>query len=80
MILGNYLVGKRKTLDFNKPENDLFRKDNIKLRNKILDISYTEWKAQGFSKGTLHYLKKNARSEKPFSVNAHVRERLKAFK
>jgi len=27
-------------------------------------------------KGTLHYTKKNAEADKPFSLNAHVKERL----
>jgi hypothetical protein len=31
---------------------------------------------QGFSKGTLHYMKKNAESDRPFSLNKHVKERL----
>ncbi|WYM91445.1 hypothetical protein V7O66_06645 [Methanolobus sp. ZRKC3] len=30
----------------------------------------------GFLKGTLHYMKQNAKSDKPFTLNAHVRERL----
>ena len=30
----------------------------------------------GFSKGTLHYMKQNAKSETPFTLNAHVKERL----
>ncbi|OPY19623.1 MAG: hypothetical protein A4E23_01166 [Methanomethylovorans sp. PtaU1.Bin073] len=29
----------------------------------------------GFSKGTLHYLEQNAKGDKPFTLNAHVRER-----
>ena len=31
---------------------------------------------RGFSKGTLHYMKKNAECEKPFTLNKHVRERV----
>ncbi|WP_363321799.1 hypothetical protein [Methanohalophilus sp.] len=49
------------------------------MRQKILDIPYSEWEKMGFSKGTLHYMKKNAEANKPFSLNAHVRERLKAW-
>jgi len=30
----------------------------------------------GYSKGTLHYMKKNAESNKPFTLNKHVRERV----
>ncbi len=32
-----------------------------------------------FSKGTLHYMKQNARRDKPFTLNAHVKERLKTW-
>jgi hypothetical protein len=42
----------------------------------ILSIPYAQWKKRGFSKGTLHYMKKNAESDKPFTLNKHVRERL----
>jgi hypothetical protein len=30
----------------------------------------------GFSKGTLRYMKQNAKSDKPFTLKAHVRKRL----
>jgi CRISPR-associated protein Cas1 len=39
-------------------------------------IPNTQWKKHGYSKVTLNYMKKNAESEKPFSLNNHVRERL----
>jgi len=34
----------------------------------------------GFSKGTLHYMKQNAKADKPFTLNADVRERLEMWK
>ncbi|WP_406661486.1 hypothetical protein V7O66_02920 [Methanolobus sp. ZRKC3] len=55
------------------------RDDTDLLRKKIIDMSYTEWKKMGFSKGTLHYMKQNARCEMPFTLNAHVRERLEKW-
>jgi CRISPR-associated protein Cas1 len=58
--LAQYLVEKRKTIDFSKPEFTLDRQDSDDIRQKILSISYTEWKNLGFSKGTLHYMKQNA--------------------
>ena len=42
----------------------------------ILSIPYAQWKKRGFSKGTLHYMKKNAESDKPFTLNKHVITRL----
>lgn len=38
--------------------------------------AYTEWEKMGFSKGTLYCMKQNAKSEKPFTLNTHVKERL----
>jgi CRISPR-associated protein Cas1 len=49
------------------------------MRQKILSISYADWKKMGFSKGTLHYLKKNAERNEPFTMNRHVRERLERW-
>lgn len=53
--------------------------DSDEMRRKILAILYAEWKKMGFSKGTLFYLKKNARDGKPFTMNKHVRERLEQW-
>jgi CRISPR-associated protein Cas1 len=33
----------------------------------------------GFSKGTLHYMKQNTKSDKLFMLNSHVLERVKAW-
>jgi len=55
------------------------RDDTYLLRKKIIDMPYVEWKKMGFSKGTLHYMKQNAKADKPFTLNAHVRERLEIW-
>jgi CRISPR-associated protein Cas1 len=52
--------------------------DTERVRKKILNVSYSEWK-MGFSKGTLYYVKKNAKAEKPFSLIKHVRERVEQW-
>ena len=62
-----------------KPEYQVDRVDTDEIRRKIQSISYADWKKPGFSKGSLHYMKKNAESEKPFSLNQHVVERLMAW-
>ncbi|WP_342305546.1 CRISPR-associated endonuclease Cas1 [Methanolobus sp. ZRKC5] len=74
--LAQYLVGKRQDIDFVNPQYATRRQDTSDIRQKILSISYTDWKKLGFSKGTLHYMKQNAKADKPFTLNAHVRERL----
>lgn len=77
--LSNYLIGKQKGIDLSLPEPILERVDNIELRNKILNLSYNEREKMGFSKGTLHYMKQNAKTNKPFTLNQHVRERLEGM-
>jgi CRISPR-associated protein Cas1 len=77
--LAQFLVEKKKDIDFSKPVYTIERQDSDDIRQKILAISYTEWESMGFSKGTLHYMKKNAEAEKPFTLNAHVRERLEIW-
>lgn len=74
-----FLVEKRKTIDFSKPAYSVERQDSDDIRQKILSISYTEWENMGFSKGTLHYMKENAEADKSFTLNAHVRERLEIW-
>jgi CRISPR-associated protein Cas1 len=74
--LAQYLVGKRQEIDFVEPQYEPKRQDTSDIRQKILSISYTDWKKLGYSKGTLHYMKQNARADKPFTLNTHVRERL----
>lgn len=70
--LSHYLIGKAKKLDFASPKFGVQRVDSLEIRQKILKISYSDWKKLGFSKRTLHYMKQNAKSDKPFSLNSHV--------
>ena len=74
--LSNYLLKKRTTFTLSSPKPILERIDTKDIREKILSISYTEWKNMGFSKGTLYYMKENAKGKKPFTLNSHVKERL----
>ena len=77
--LAHYLTGKKRKLDFSTPLYEIDRQDSDEIRRKILAIPYAEWKKMGFSKGTLFYLKKNARDGKPFTMNKHVWERLEQW-
>ncbi|ETA69400.1 CRISPR-associated protein, Cas1 family [Methanolobus tindarius DSM 2278] len=74
--LAQYLTDKRKDIDFVVPQYETKRQDTSDIRKKILSISYSDWKKLGFSKGTLHYMKKNANADKPFTLNTHNKERL----
>ena len=74
--LGQYIVGKHKTLDLSDPRPILRRDDNEEMRQRILDMGWYEWEKMGYSKGSLHYLKKNAKSDKPFRIYEKVRRKL----
>ena len=74
--LAHYLVEKTKNLEFVSPEFGVFRVDSQEIRQKILKISYSDWRKLGFSKGTLHYMKQNTKGDKPFTLNSHVLERV----
>jgi hypothetical protein len=75
-VFAQYLVGKQKSLDLVSPDYSINRQDADDIRKKILSIPYIEWKRRGFSKGTLHYMKKNAEGDQPFTLNKHVMTRL----
>lgn len=70
------MLRQKKDIDFSKPAYAIEGQDSDDIRQKILSISYTDWENMGFSKGTMYYMKKNAESDKPFTLNVHVRERL----
>jgi CRISPR-associated protein Cas1 len=74
--LSHYLTSKKDKLDFVKLEYEIKRIDSYNIRQKILNISYVDWKKLGFSKGTLHYMKQNAKLDKLFTLNVHVLERV----
>ena len=74
--LALFLQGKRKRLDFSEPVLTLTREDDYELRQKILGISYSELEKYGLNRSTLHYLKKQAKSSKPFKVYPKVRGKL----
>ena len=61
--LAQFLNGKKRKIDFITPPYTIERQDTDEIRKRILTISYTEWKEMGFSRGTLHYMKKNAKGE-----------------
>ncbi|MEZ5336402.1 MAG: hypothetical protein R2741_14815 [Methanolobus sp.] len=59
--LEQYLVCKRKTLDFSKPVYVIERHDSDEVRQRYSVYLTQTGKKMGFSKGTLHYIKKMLR-------------------
>lgn len=74
--LAHYLTNKKEKIDFVKPEYEIERINSYDVKQKILSISYVDWKKLEFSKGTLHYMKQNAKSDNSFTFNSHVLERV----
>ena len=60
----------------NIPDN--CRTDDQELWRRILNLSQSEAKKLGIGKSTLHYLRKNAESDRSFRIQARVRGRLEA--
>ena len=77
--MAKFIEGKSKNLDFSKPIPNLVREDDWRLREKILFINYEEWEKMGFSKGTLHYIKRKIKKGEPLKLNKHVRKRMEAW-
>ena len=63
-------------LDFSEPAPILERTDNQLMREKILSLTQSEARSRGIGKSTLHYLRKEIESEKPFRVYSGTREKL----
>lgn len=74
--LAHYLLGKINKLDFSDAKMELDRADSAEIRDKISNISYAQWKKLGYSKGSLHYLKKNVKSDKPFKIYEPIMEKI----
>ena len=57
--LSNFILEKKKEFNFVFPKMQLNRNDNLKLRDKILNMTSDERKHLGINKSTLWYIKKN---------------------
>jgi len=75
--LGRFLLGKAQSLDFIEPSPDLARDDTLAMRQRMLELTQKEAQGLGISKNTLHYLRRNAKSEKSFRIYSKVALRLR---
>ncbi len=74
--LANYILGKRAELNFDEPTLELNRIDSVAVRRMILSLKTSDARKLGLGKSTLHYLRENTRSERPFMVYGKVRRKL----
>jgi CRISPR-associated protein Cas1 len=75
--LGRYLVGRVGGLDFSEPSPSLKRTDDLELRRRILSLSQSDARRLGIGKSTLHYLRKNTRSQRSFKIYQKVQRKLR---
>ncbi|MBN1357573.1 CRISPR-associated endonuclease Cas1 [Candidatus Bathyarchaeota archaeon] len=74
--LSRYLSGKTKKIDFAESPLKLERNDTLGLRKRIMELTEKEARELGIGKSTLHYLRKNARSNKSFKTYRKVAQKL----
>ena len=66
--MANFIVDKKKELDVVIPKMKLNRKDNLKLREKILSITNEERMVLGINKSTLWHMKNNLKEGKTIKI------------
>ena len=76
--LARFLTGKSRKMDFTEPSPTLERFESTELRCMILALDASQAKQLGIGKSELHYLRRNAKGEKPFKLYGKVRARLEA--
>jgi len=71
-----FLTGKSNTIGFQEPAPTLERQDDRELRSKIQRLTQSDAKQIGISRSTLHYLRRKARNEQPFTLYRKVFRRI----
>ena len=74
--VGQFLTGKRLSLDFVEPVPKLERQDNDDLRARVPLLTQSEARKLGIEKSTLHYLRMNARKKHALDIYRKTRKRL----
>ncbi|MDH3765042.1 MAG: hypothetical protein OER82_04445 [Nitrosopumilus sp.] len=77
--LSNFVVGKKKEIEFNIPAMKLHRNDNLKLKEKISSMTNEERKGFEINKSTLWYMKKNLKEGKTISVYDKVLSKIQTL-
>ncbi|MDH3313558.1 MAG: CRISPR-associated endonuclease Cas1 [Nitrosopumilus sp.] len=66
--LSNHILKKKQKMDFNIPLMKLDRKDNLKLKEKILNMTPEERKQLGVNKSTLWHMQNNLKKGKTIDL------------
>jgi CRISPR-associated protein Cas1 len=74
-----YLMNNIKEFDLETPEPYIESFDNMELREKIMNLQYSDWMDKGYSKNSLAYLKTLAKSNKPFKLKKDSMEKIESL-
>ena len=77
--LGRYLAGRTSQLNFSDPSPNLAGTDDRELRRRILSLSQPDPRRLGIGRSTLHYLRKNAKSNDSLRTYQKVSDKLKTL-
>jgi len=75
--LARFLRDRSKQIDFIEPHPSLQRSDTMELRKRIHELTQREAQELGIGRSTLHYLRKNSLSSKPFRVRMEIVDRIR---
>jgi CRISPR-associated protein Cas1 len=74
--LSNYILSRRRCLDFSEPGPILHRTDSEVIRNRILFMTASDARRRGIRRNTLWYLKQRARQENRIETYAKITTKL----
>jgi len=74
--LSRFLSGRFRDIDFIEPSPILERSDSLEIRKAILSLTRKQTNKFGIGKSTLHYLRRNAETDHPFTVYVKIRKKL----
>ena len=74
--LANFVLDKRKDIEFVIPRLEINRKDTISLKEKILSMSPEDRKKLGINKSTLWYMKNNIEKGKRIKIYRKTSEKI----
>lgn len=74
--LSQFLLNKRKEINFSMPKFEIERIDNNELRERILKLTNSEARKLRIAKNELWYLKQKAKSESSFKIYKKVLQKI----
>ncbi len=75
--LSRFLSGRSRDIDFVEPAPILERSDSLEVRKMILALTQKQAGKLGIGKSTLHYLRQNAESPRPYKVYKPISSKLR---